>query len=226
MQEIERQRSQTDQQLLLSEVRLLRQSVTAQAQQQIYTRLSQEHSVRKTGTEAGHSGRGPANTIATAPTSIESAHSLTSQRHAERETKSSRYAFRYRIGLPYWIWKRVLDLRFEQAEMGWNATFRVYNVLPRHSPVFEACDTGDLDEVQHLFRSKQASIYDRTENDENLLEVGAQSREPFERVLRVSQLVLQSTNKDSFALIPHLVRMGLELKDLGHDYRDLWLFRA
>jgi hypothetical protein len=48
---------------------------------------------------------------------------------------------------------------------------QVYNVVPPNSPIFEMTESGDVIGTQELFRTRQASPFDRTEGGYTVLDV-------------------------------------------------------
>lgn len=72
-------------------------------------------------------------------------------------------------------WIRILRgiavLQTRRSYGRWTYTPTPFCVVPRHSPVFAACEAGDVEEVDRLFSIGAATIYDTTENGWTLLHV-------------------------------------------------------
>lgn len=55
----------------------------------------------------------------------------------------------------------------------WTYSYTPIYVVPNNSPVFAACEVGDLEEIERLFGTGDATIYDTNENGWTLLHVSA-----------------------------------------------------
>ncbi|EQB46375.1 hypothetical protein CGLO_14578 [Colletotrichum gloeosporioides Cg-14] len=91
-------------------------------------------------------------------------------------TLFGRYAFRRSRNDEGWIaslqipWsQRVTELRWT----GWQYRFHSYNIRPKTAPVFKAAEQGDIRELTKLFRTGQASPFDRNEAGRSLLYLAA-----------------------------------------------------
>ncbi|KAF4431974.1 hypothetical protein CFRS1_v012618 [Colletotrichum fructicola] len=91
-------------------------------------------------------------------------------------TLFGRYAFRRSRNDEGWIaslqipWsQRVTELRWT----GWQYRFHSYNIRPKTAPVFKAAEKGDIRELTKLFRTGQASPFDRNEAGRSLLYLAA-----------------------------------------------------
>lgn len=65
----------------------------------------------------------------------------------------------------------VLSQRTNGLYGQWTYTFRTFRVVPDSSPIFEACKTGNLEELQYLIKTKRATIFDNSESGWSLLHV-------------------------------------------------------
>ncbi|KAF5518880.1 hypothetical protein CGCA056_v009470 [Colletotrichum aenigma] len=91
-------------------------------------------------------------------------------------TLFGRYTFRRSRNDEGWIaslqipWsQRVTELRWT----GWQYRFHSYNIRPKTAPVFKAAEKGDIRELTKLFRTGQASPFDRNEAGRSLLYLAA-----------------------------------------------------
>ncbi|EFQ30831.1 hypothetical protein CGRA01v4_12894 [Colletotrichum graminicola] len=78
--------------------------------------------------------------------------------------------------------QRVRELRWT----GWQYCFHTYNIRPRSSPAFKAAEKGDLAELMKLFKTGQATPFDRNELGRSLLYLAAK-----EDRLEVCQALIQ-----------------------------------
>lgn len=83
-------------------------------------------------------------------------HASTAERH-----KGPDPFLRLRLPVINVIWQ----MGAARASSGWTVHLSTYNVRPRNSQIFELCKMGDLEGVQKLIWAKEASVYDRCEND-------------------------------------------------------------
>jgi hypothetical protein len=58
----------------------------------------------------------------------------------------------------------------------WTYTPTPFCVIPSHSPVFAACEAGDVEEVERLFSTGTATVYDTNENGWTLLHVSVNTQ--------------------------------------------------
>jgi hypothetical protein len=79
-----------------------------------------------------------------------------------------------RFWVPKWLFgvSRAIDVYETSAIMGWNYSIQVYNVLPSSAPIFQMVSRGNIEEVQHLFSTVQASPFVRDSDGWTLLDVG------------------------------------------------------
>lgn len=87
------------------------------------------------------------------------------------QRKSRRFAkdpsYRWRLSLPYWMSSKVLEVGSMKAPNGWNWMLRAYRVIPFSSRAVACVMRGDLQRLQDMFASGQASPFDQVE-DTNL----------------------------------------------------------
>jgi hypothetical protein len=78
-----------------------------------------------------------------------------------------------RLRIPKWLFgvSRAIDIYETSAIMGWNYSIQVYNVLPNSAPIFEMVSKGNIEGVQNLFSTGQASPFVRDTNGLSLLDV-------------------------------------------------------
>lgn len=76
-----------------------------------------------------------------------------------------------RLRTPLWLYNTVWDFCCYRASFGWTTTFRVYNVVPRNSPVMRFARQGDVKNLQLLFASGDASPFDVNDCNEDPLHV-------------------------------------------------------
>ena len=67
---------------------------------------------------------------------------------------------------------RAIEIYECRVHAGWNFNIQVYNVVPYDSPIFEMAGKGDVIGIQDLFRTGQASPFDRMASGCTVLEVG------------------------------------------------------
>ncbi|KAF6809872.1 hypothetical protein CMUS01_13596 [Colletotrichum musicola] len=65
--------------------------------------------------------------------------------------------------------QRVRELRYT----GWQYCFRSYSIRPRGSPIFKAAESGDVALMMKLFKTGQASPFDKNESGHSLLYLAA-----------------------------------------------------
>jgi hypothetical protein len=78
-----------------------------------------------------------------------------------------------RFQAPKWLFcvSRAIEIYGRRLHAGWNFNIRVYNVVPYESPIFEMAINGDVIGIQDLFRTGQASPFDRTVSGCTILDV-------------------------------------------------------
>ncbi|TVY26033.1 hypothetical protein LHYA1_G005479 [Lachnellula hyalina] len=78
-----------------------------------------------------------------------------------------------RLRGPRWIplMSRVLEISGSKAPSGWDFSIRTYNVVPLDSPVMQFARRGELSKLQGLITEGKASLLDRSEYGETLLNV-------------------------------------------------------
>jgi hypothetical protein len=70
-------------------------------------------------------------------------------------------AFVWRASLPSWVTTRVLELSGQRFPAGWQWIFQTYNSIPLKSKAVDFAGSGDIQGLQGLFASKEASPFDR-----------------------------------------------------------------
>ena len=68
----------------------------------------------------------------------------------------------WRLSLPPWMSSKALELAGTKVPAGWNWYFRVYNLIPSNSKVFDLVSQGDIEGLRECFVSKEASPFDRS----------------------------------------------------------------
>ena len=85
-------------------------------------------------------------------------------------------AYKWRLQVPFWITTKALEFAALRAPDGWTFTLRPYKIVSVHSQVIEYTLEGNIQGLQDLFASKQASPFDRVDfNGMTLLHVGRHS---------------------------------------------------
>ncbi|KAJ5808609.1 hypothetical protein N7474_009878 [Penicillium riverlandense] len=69
----------------------------------------------------------------------------------------------WRLSLPSWLSSKALEVYSERVQQGWQWVFRTYNVIPSTSKVVSSTVAGNIEDLQNLFATKQASPFDRTD---------------------------------------------------------------
>jgi hypothetical protein len=87
-------------------------------------------------------------------------------------------SYRWRLSLPHWITSEILEVAAMKAPGGWNCYLRAYGVIPRDAKATLHVMIGDIQGLQDLFASGQASPFDRIESShgESLLHVSISCR--------------------------------------------------
>jgi hypothetical protein len=90
----------------------------------------------------------------------------------QRYTKQKRKTYSFAIYWPVWLSSSVWRLALVSSTSGWDISFRTYLARPANAEIFIACETGNLERMQQLFISGQASPLDVNISDgQTLLEV-------------------------------------------------------
>ncbi|CAG8162112.1 unnamed protein product [Penicillium nalgiovense] len=84
--------------------------------------------------------------------------SIISQDKRTKFSQSSSY--RWRLSLPRWITSEVLEVAGIKAPGGWNWYFRSYSIIPLNSKASSYVMGGNIQELQDMFASRQASPFD------------------------------------------------------------------
>lgn len=89
-------------------------------------------------------------------------------RGAKRQLK-----LKARFQAPKWLFgfSRAIEIYECRAHAGWNFNIQVYNVVPYNSPIFGMVRSGDVIGIQDLFRTGQASPFDRDPSGYTVLDV-------------------------------------------------------
>lgn len=69
-------------------------------------------------------------------------------------------SYRWRLSLPRWITSEVLEVAGIKAPGGWNWYLRSYRIIPFDSKVSSYVMGGNIQELQDIFSSRQASPFD------------------------------------------------------------------
>ncbi|KAF4784281.1 hypothetical protein HER10_EVM0006386 [Colletotrichum scovillei] len=112
---------------------------------------------------------------------------------------------------------------------GWQYRFHSYNIKPDSSPVFETVRNGDLRRLVNLFKTGEATPFDRNESGKSLLYVAAK----YERLevcqVLIQQGVLADDERESYGGTPIDVivrsRTNLKRKDDANHQAIVSLFR-
>jgi hypothetical protein len=67
----------------------------------------------------------------------------------------------FKMTTPEWLSSTICQLEVRRSIVGLYVFMRTYGIVPRNSPVFEACDRGDVECMQRLFDSGLASPFDK-----------------------------------------------------------------
>ncbi|KAN0091826.1 hypothetical protein V8E51_017673 [Hyaloscypha variabilis] len=94
--------------------------------------------------------------------------------------------FKVRLHTPKWLFgfSRAIEVYEARANGAWNFNVQIYNVVPDSAPVFKMIENDDIEGVQTLFRTRQASPFDRTVSGWTLLDEAA-----YHQHLRICQLL-------------------------------------
>jgi hypothetical protein len=72
-------------------------------------------------------------------------------------------SFTWRFEVPSWMTIKVLELAGPKAPDGWKFAFRIYNTVSIHSKAISFTSTGNIQGLQDLFASREASPFDRVD---------------------------------------------------------------
>jgi hypothetical protein len=94
-----------------------------------------------------------------------------SRKYCNNSARHVKLKARFRV--PKWLFgvSRAIDVYETSAIMGWNYNIQIYNVLPDSAPIFKMVIYGDIEGVQHLFSTRQASPFVRDTYGYTLLDV-------------------------------------------------------
>jgi hypothetical protein len=76
-----------------------------------------------------------------------------------------------RISVPSWLGGKVYEAQKLQQSWTCNVTFRSYNVVPPEARLFQYSRSGDVQGLQQLFASGQATPFDRDTSGNTALHV-------------------------------------------------------
>lgn len=88
-------------------------------------------------------------------------------------------SYKWRLSWPRWITSEVLEVVGMKAPGGWNWYLRVYGVISVDADAVWYVENGDIQGLQDLFASGQASPFDRIDssNGRSLLHVSISCRQ-------------------------------------------------
>jgi hypothetical protein len=68
-----------------------------------------------------------------------------------------------RLKTPKWLFgiSHAIEIYESRAKAGWTFNIQVYNIVPDRSPIFYLARKGDISGMKGLFRTGQASPFDR-----------------------------------------------------------------
>lgn len=72
--------------------------------------------------------------------------------------------------LPQWLAQKAWEINLERAVSGWQAQFRVYNVVENKSDIVYYALTGNESGMRELLQTRQATPFDVDEIGLGLLE--------------------------------------------------------
>ncbi|KAJ5546625.1 hypothetical protein N7494_004210 [Penicillium frequentans] len=127
------------------------------------------------------------------------------------QRKSRRFAkdpsYRWRFSLPYWMSSKVLEVTSMKAPNGWNWMLRAYSVIPFWSRAVGCVMCGNLQLLQDMFASGQASPFDQVEDTNySLLHwVGRENRSEI-----IEFLLSQGVDPNSSNYIPINCRVSIK----------------
>ncbi|KAH0425361.1 hypothetical protein CcaCcLH18_11017 [Colletotrichum camelliae] len=88
--------------------------------------------------------------------------------------KPATQVFQVRLELPWCLSGRARDFEAYSSPMGWNMSIRPWTTRPNSDPIFILVRKGWWPEIAEHFNSGQASISDRNEDGNSLLEIALQ----------------------------------------------------
>jgi hypothetical protein len=85
-------------------------------------------------------------------------------------------AYTWRLQVPFWVTTKALEFAALRAPHGWTFTLRAYGIVSVDSQVISYTMQGNIQGLQDLFASNQASPFDRVDgNGMTLLHVSRNS---------------------------------------------------
>jgi hypothetical protein len=72
------------------------------------------------------------------------------------DERTTSYAFQF----PRWIYGRRFELRLMKSCQGWDQRLRTYRTVPYNAKIFAYCMDGNVNGLQHLFGTGQASPFE------------------------------------------------------------------
>lgn len=102
------------------------------------------------------------------------------RRRSSQAVKNNSYTWRLRVQVPSWITSRALELAGLRAPDGWKFSLRAYNTILGEAArkAIGFARSSNIQGLQDLFASKQASPFDRLEDGSTLLHVSTLSIPP------------------------------------------------
>jgi hypothetical protein len=104
--------------------------------------------------------------------------SLSANKAINKKEKSPFHSKRHmnlkaRFRTPNWLFgvSHAIEIYESRANAGWAFNIQVYNVVPLESPIFNFAKKGDISGMKELFRTGQASPFDRNLYGRTLLDV-------------------------------------------------------
>ncbi|KAI5462146.1 hypothetical protein BGZ63DRAFT_206122 [Mariannaea sp. PMI_226] len=91
-------------------------------------------------------------------------------------SRSSTGAWKAYLQWPSWLSQSVFEFDSRPSLAGWTYSYRIYNVIPYKSEIMRRVQAGDKPGVLELFRTRQASPFDRDEDGSSLLHHAARSK--------------------------------------------------
>jgi hypothetical protein len=145
-------------------------------------------------------------------------HTSSTEDKKESVRKPAKTIFNIRI--PSWFLQQQYNLQFQRATAGWPFHLSVHRIIPRDSPIADACMYGDINMVRRLLSTKEYSVYDRNVDGESLFFTAAYSKQlEICSFLRQQGIFAQIQHEDYKSL---LVAAAVGTDSLTQDYRS-WL---
>lgn len=92
-------------------------------------------------------------------------------------------AYKWRLQVPFWVTTKALEFAALRSPDGWMFTLRPYSIVSLDSQVINYTTCGNIQGLQDLFASNQASPFDRVDgNGMTLLHVSRNSMIHFRTV--------------------------------------------